>query len=192
MENITKASVTFGNNSIELEGREEFVSKYLESFKEIIEIQKSQKPSSIIKTEKPDAISNKNNQDQSSKSEKSKKKRIKSIEAEEFDIFESKDSPTLEEFINQKSPGKTAGKVIVVIAYYMQQIKNLPTFTEGNIEYAYKILSLPSRPIYIRQIIINMKNKNQWFEESEDGLSWKLTRVGEVFVKEKLPSQERK
>lgn len=189
MTDSAKAKMTIGNGTIELEGSEEFVSKYLDSFRSFFGatgIQNPPKNSTESKKTEPakDRVPN------SSKSDKRSRKKVKSIEAEKFDIFKSGESPSLEEFLKQKSPGKTVGNVIAVIAYYIQQIKKLPYFTEGQIDYAYKALSITGRPTHLRQIIINKKNKNLWFEETEDNLGWKLTRPGEIFVEEKLPPQD--
>lgn len=94
--------------------------------------------------------------------------------------------------MNQKSPGKANGEKIVTIGYYITELLKLPLFTEGHIEYAYKMLKYP-RPTHLHQIMINTKGENDWFEQdSESSTSWKLTRSGEIFVSDSLPKKSDK
>jgi hypothetical protein len=190
MAEITKAKICVGNNSIELEGNENFVSKYLGHFEKFINSSSETKESFTPSDKSINHITPKQNIQTVVKGDKKIKRNVKSIEPEEFNISTSGDIPSLEDFLKQKSPGKAAGNIIPVIAYYLQVLKKSPYFTEGNIDFAYKALSIPERPVHIRQIIINKKNENLWFEESEDGLSWKLTRTGEIYVEEKLPTKK--
>ena len=110
----------------------------------------------------------------------------KLISIEKFDIHKDSKSISLEDFLQEKNPGKSTANVIVVIGYYITHIKGLKSFSEGNIDYAYRTLSIPKRPNHLRQIIINAKNNNDFFESNEDG-TWRLSRTGQLFVEEKLP-----
>jgi hypothetical protein len=120
---------------------------------------------------------------------KSSKTKAKSIAPERFDLHKSDKKDSLKQFMEEKKPGRTTGNVIAVIAYYVTRILNQPTFSEGNIDYAYRTLQLKGRPKHLRQIIINNKNQRDLFEEADDE-SWKLTRTGEIFVEEELPPKE--
>jgi len=60
------------------------------------------------------------------------------------------------------------------------------SFSEGNVEYAYKVLKLNKRPIHLYQTMINIKNKNLWFEHDETNGKWKLARAGEIHFDDKI------
>jgi len=126
--------------------------------------------------------------DSTGKKEKkpSKPAKTKSITIEKFDIHKDGDNPSLEDFLKEKNPGKTTANVIAVIGYYITTQKGAEYFTEGNIDYAYRTLSIPGRPNHVRQIIINAKNNKDFFEDGEEG-KWKLARTGQIFVEDKLP-----
>jgi hypothetical protein len=119
------------------------------------------------------------------------KTRAKSIEIEKFDPHKNGQTPSLEEFFSSKKPGRSAGQCLLVIGYYITKIKGASSFSEGNIDYAYRVLNLKGRPSFLRQILINNKNNNDWFDPAEDKVRWVLTRTGEIFVEEKLPPSVR-
>jgi len=188
MTSVFKAKIVVGSNSIELEGSEEFISKYLDSFRGIIETtETSREPAKkVIKK-----VSNKNNKArESNTSDKKTKKKVKRIDIEEFDLHKD---PTLENFLKEKLPSGDSARIrIPIIAYYIQFVSKLPHFTEGNIEYAYRTLGLKPRPTFLRQTITNLKNEKSFFQENEDNAGWTLTRPGEIYVDEKLPSKDDK
>lgn len=111
----------------------------------------------------------------------------KSIPLEEFDAFNKK--KTLDTFFKEKDPGKNTGYRILLIAYYIIKINESGHFTEGNIDYGYRLLNLSPRPNFLHQVIINLANRKVWFEQADiEGRSvWKLSRAGETFVEDKLP-----
>jgi hypothetical protein len=125
-----------------------------------------------------------------SKAERKSVKKPPKIEIEKFDTDKTDDSPSLNEFFFQRVPDKPRQKDrVVLIAYYIQHIKKLPSFSEGNIDYGYKILGITDRPAHIYQMLIDNKNALGWFEKASDGKNWTLMRPGEIFV-EKLPVQQ--
>lgn len=185
MASETRAKITIGDNSVELEGSEEFVSKHLESFRNLLEARTATQHQHQAEKTIEENKQVRGNGNLVSKDNKKARRKIVSPSPEEFDISKSSDTPSLKEFYEQKNPGITAQKRFVVIAYYIQKIKKFPSFTGGQIEFAYKALDLKNRPTNVYQIIINAKNRSSWFEEAENG--WKLTRLGEIYVEEKLP-----
>ncbi len=78
---------------------------------------------------------------------------------------------------------------MVVIGYYISEILGEKKFSEGQIEYAYKMLNY-ERPGHLRQIIINAKNEKDWFESHDKNGTWFLTRTGDIFVSDELPRLE--
>jgi len=111
------------------------------------------------------------------------------VSAERFDIHGNADTPSLQALLEEKKPGSANGEKIAVIGYYITELLGSPSFSEGQIEYAYKMLKFP-RPTHLHQIIINVKNQNDWFEQVKDSSTcWTLTRSGEIFVSDALPKK---
>jgi hypothetical protein len=120
---------------------------------------------------------------------KGAKTKAKSVVPERFDVHKSDNQPSLKDFLDEKKPGENTGNVIATIAYYIICMRKKPSFTEGNIDYAYRTVPIKGRPKHLRQIIINNKNQRDLFEEADEE-NWKLTRTGEIFVEEELPPQD--
>ena len=183
----TKAKINLREQIIELEGSEEFVQKYLDQFSALL------KPSGETNNlpQTPQVGNSKaltQSKPAGSKANPAKgKAKSKTITVAKFDIHAGTDCPSLEDFFKEKNPGESAGDRIAVIGYYVTIHKKQPSFSEGHVEYAYRMLGLKGRPTHLRQIIINNKNQRDLFEEHEDGIARKLTRSGEIFVDEKLP-----
>jgi hypothetical protein len=184
----TKANINLKEGTVELIGSEEFVSKYLDIFKEFFSTQNHQHPKQNKDESNGGDVTETFRTNGKEKKEKrtGKPAKAKNISIEKFDLHKDKDNPSLEDFLKDKNPGKTTANIIAVIAYYITMIKGIEYFSEGNIDYAYRTLSIPGRPNHLRQIIINAKNDKDFFEAGEEG-KWKLTRTGEIFVDEKLP-----
>lgn len=188
-----KARINVKEGLVELEGSEEFVSKYLEHFKFLLEKTKDSSSKIVIDPPKvkEEITTPPIARDKNLKEKRTKPAKAKSIEAEKFDYLKDSNVASLQEFFAEKKPGSTTGNIIAVIGYYIQIRKQKGEFTEGNIDFAYKILNLKGRPKHLRQIIINNKNQRDLFEEVEGKeSSWKLTRAGEIFVDEQLPSKD--
>tara|TARA_Y100001980_G_C14556408_1_gene347789 strand:- start:137 stop:1270 length:1134 start_codon:yes stop_codon:yes gene_type:complete len=115
------------------------------------------------------------------KSNTKSKTSAKSIIQEKFDAHSKK--KTLKQLFDEKQPGSNTGKRILTIAYYLSNFLGFESFSDGNIDYAYRALKLDKRPKHLRQQITNFKNNNAWFEEAEDG-KWRLSRNGEIYVED--------
>ncbi len=123
------------------------------------------------------------------KGKEGKKTHAKEIDTEKFDAHGNDIIPSLEKFYEEKNPGKSSTTRILVFAYYVQIIAGQKYFTEGNIDYAYRVLHIKDRPAHLAQTITNQKNSADWFDRSEvDGKKvWTVTRTGQIFVESKLP-----
>jgi hypothetical protein len=180
---MTRVKLDLTGRMIEVEGSEEFIAKYLEEFKALM--RETPAPSLQDRGE-----SHAKGTTASPKpSAKKTKTKAKGIQAEKFDLHKSESKPSLKEFFDQKSPGTNNGNRVAVIAYYIKRMNDTPTFSEGNIDYAYRILELKGRPNHLHQVLINNKNERDLFEPVEGDGMWELTRTGEIFVEEKLPAQ---
>ena len=119
-------------------------------------------------------------------SKKGTKTSAKQIKAEEFDAFKTTKKPSLDDFIKERNVSKSTGYTILAIAYYIT--KHCTTkFSDGNVEYAFKLLKL-TPPLHLRQTITNLKTKNLWFDINDDS-TWTLTRAGDTDFEKRFPSK---
>jgi len=109
------------------------------------------------------------------------------IEIEKFDAHSAENKPSLEDFFKEKSLGASSGEKLAIIAYYITKHNGAESFSEGNIDYAYRLLKLKNRPKHLRQILINNKNNNDLFDFNSSGDRWVLTRTGLITVEDRLP-----
>jgi hypothetical protein len=184
----TRAKVNMFEGIIELEGTEEFVSKYLDEFKSKLD-RKENITATHVKSEQKRPKSKKKIKENTHSI--SKKRTPKKIEIEEFDInSDSKGkAPSLKDFLDDKKATDSPPKTILAVGYYITHFKKASEFSEGNIEFTYKALRLTGRPLHLHQTIINKKNKEVWFEQGSDSNHWKLSRIGELFVEESMPEK---
>ena len=186
----TKVKINIGDDFFEVEGSEEFVTKHLEEFKELLTRSKpNTAPRGAPKTKtKPKTKTAGDGDKKEGKSTSRSKSRAKKVTAERFDIHGGDKAPSLEGFLKEKNPGTANGPRIAVIGYYITEILGHDAFSEGQVEYAYKMLGL-KRPNHTHQIMINNKNEKDYYEPIEENeSSWRLTRAGEIFVADNLPS----
>lgn len=188
----TKVKINIGDNSFDIEGSEEFVTKHLEELKELLTGGRSNTRSGKTPTTKtkPKQKITSDADKKEGKSTSRSKSRAKKVTAERFDIHGGDGKPSLEQFVKEKKPGTANGPRIAVIGYYITEILGHDTFSEGQVEYAYKMLDL-KRPNHLHQIMINNKNEKDYYEPIEGNeSSWQLTRAGEIFVADNLPSAD--
>jgi hypothetical protein len=183
----TKAKIDIKAGTIELEGSEAFVIKYIDEFKKLITFmpaKESKKQSGQL------SISEERNRPKKPKKHLGKKANVPKVKPEKYDIYGNNDRPSLEKFFDEKKPGRANGDRIAVIGYYITEIIGKSYFTEGQVEYSYKMLNI-DRPKHLHQIMINNKNKKDYYEETEGEQpgSWVMTRTGEIFVSDKLPKE---
>jgi hypothetical protein len=191
MEQITKAIINVKEGILELEGSESFVTKYLEEYKHLINQNNNKNITTRIENDLiENKIPNKKNQIvQNTGGRKKKTSKVKDVSPEKFDIT-PEGLTSLESFMGQKKPGSSSREKVLVIGYYIKNILNLTSFSESNIEYAYRVLRLGNKPIHLRQLLTDIKNKNM--EIDSIGIDWSINRIGEKFVDENLPKPDKK
>lgn len=186
---ITKISVGVGSDYLKIEGSEEYVARNVGFVKEFISRSESIPSSEITEDLKgnADAQTCKAKQ-KKEKSETNKKLKSKTIKSERFDVHGGEDKDSLKKFFEEKESGNPNGVYIAIIGYYIQIILGEDCFSEGNVVFAYKHLKL-KRPKALRQIMMNNKNSEDYYVPV-DGMDqyWKLTRTGEIYVEDNLPS----
>lgn len=189
---ITRVKMNLSEGSIELEGTEAFVTRYLDEFKVLIGDGRV-KPADSEKTVTKRAIASKQTTtskriENPDKTERKPKKGAPKVTAERFDVHGGNDVPSLKDFFEEKKPGRANGDQIAVIGYYITELLGNKTFSEGQIEYAYKMLKL-NRPGHLHQVMINNKNEKDYYEQTdENAANWSLTRTGEIYVNDQLPA----
>lgn len=189
----TKVKISIGDDSFEIEGSEEFVTKHLEEFKKLLRGSgKSSPPKGKPKAKTKNLTKQVNEgEEKEGKSTPRSKTRAKKVSAERFDIHGGDGKPSLQKFLDEKKPGRANGPRIAVIGYYVTKILGHDSFSEGQVEYAYRMLGV-KRPNHLHQIMINNKNEKDYYEPMEgDESNWQLTRTGEIFVADNLPSEDK-
>ncbi|MGV3590377.1 MAG: hypothetical protein ACO1PZ_01735 [Gammaproteobacteria bacterium] len=198
----TKVKIHINGNYFEIEGSEDFVSRHLERFQELLslapasqdagEVQSTKRRPKLKKRPKPAVTQGETGEDASPSGQSRQRSKAKSrkVAAERFDIHGGDGKPSLMEFLDEKKPGSANGPRIAAIGYYITEVLGQGSFTEGQIEYAYKMLNF-KRPNHLHQIMINNKNQNDYYDQI-DGTesSWQLTRSGEIFVGDNLPADD--
>ncbi len=185
-----KAIINLKEGTIDLEGSEEIVSKYLDIFKEKISFSVSKSEIGELNRRTPKTMRESQPKDE----EKTRKPRTApKVDIEKFNIDgdKAKGVPALEDFMKaiDSEKLKSSHEFILAVSYYVTKVVKSIDFSDGNIEYAYKVLDTSNRPVHLRQIITNLKNKNSWFEPSDtDNKRWKLTRIGEIYYEKNLKS----
>jgi len=110
---------------------------------------------------------------------------------EKFDISGNKSTPSLKAFLKEKKPSASANERILVIGYYITNKLKKNEFSEENIEFAYRVLQLSGRPKHLHQSFIDIRNKKFWIEQGSDTNLWTISRIGEIYVEEKLPAPKK-
>lgn len=191
----TKAKIDITAGTIELEGSESFVTKYLDEFKSLVASglperdSKSPERADIgARTTQDSPATPTTSKEPQAKKVAKKRKGAPKVSAEKYDIHGDGDTSSLKAFFDEKNPGKNNGDRIAVIGYYITEILGNDKFTEGQVEYSYKMLNI-DRPTHLHQIMINNKNQKDYYEEAEGGEAghWVMTRGGDIFVSDELP-----
>lgn len=190
MENNTKAKINLHEGIIELEGNEDFVAKYLDLFSSKINLSVSSLDSKSTKSLKVKEEKPKKKQSVTNDNSTKKVRTPQKIDVEEFDIRgNSKDIPSLKDYLAEKKPGSNHSEKILVIGHYITNFLKCEEFSEGNIEFAYKVLKMTPRPKHLHQSHLDAKNKKFWLDAGSDSSHWKLSRVGEMHVEDDMPEK---
>ncbi|AWH75230.1 hypothetical protein DCS32_13975 [Dokdonia sp. Dokd-P16] len=152
-----------------------------DGIKNVKSLMSGNKKSTVKKISSKKETTKKVNKTEGKGSKSSSKVVAKSITIEKFDIYHK--DITLEKFLENLDNPTSTNERILIIGYYITHICKEESFSDGNIDYAYKILKLDNRPSLLRQTIANVKNRDFWLDK--DGKKWKVSREGEIFVEMK-------
>jgi hypothetical protein len=195
-----KALINFKEGTVELLGSEEFISQYLDKFKDsltniskgtssaranevAIEVSNTPEPpqrAKLIQTIVPPV---KQTDKIAAKKEITARKprKEKSEDDGQFTIQKDSNIPSLLDFLYSKDALNTTSRFLTATAYYITKLRGADYFTLGNIEYAYSVLSIKDRPKYISTAFQHLKTKGGYINLIGKG-KWVLTKDGEAFV----------
>lgn len=179
MSAVTKVKMNLKDGTIELEGSEAFVTKYLEIFrKEMKElrlptISKAKKPKERAKEEKPRRVSRK------------APTRIIPIP---LDLKEKDGKPALRKFFKEKAPQSYAEKV-TVIAYYLKKYLKINRMEAGHVVSCCKE-EKSKVPTKISQLFYDVHRHQGWLDISNGRKFAEINLSGENFIEYDLPRKK--
>lgn len=172
---ITKVKINVKEGTIELEGNEQFVSKYLEEFKANI-TSKSTNSSNVPAPEYS------NDSKKVSNKPKSARKGI-SLSPIPIDLKSSK--PNLRDFYKSKNPSTNQEKITLFV-YYINKNLEITNVLPGHIVSCYKEVG-DRLPLNIPQMFKDITHLKSWIEPSGEAGSVKTTISGDNLIEHDLP-----
>ena len=187
MENkIAKVKIDVNTGVLEIEGSEAFVSKYMDEFKDKIKWSTSARKDVPMTIDEPHKVATAATSPAASIKKKVSATSPKQVRAESFEVKPDGATKLEDYFIEKGSPSQHARR-IAIIGYFITDILGKDFFTDGNIEFAYKVLKL-NRPKFVRQACTDAKNQQQYLEVVERGegeiSAWSLSRLGQIYVED--------
>jgi len=174
---VTKAKVNLKEGTIELEGSEAFVTKYLDAFRK--EMGQIIPPPSETGEEE-------------TRGEGKKPKRIKKIPSTvapiSLDLKAKNGKPALRDFFKEKNP-KNQMENLTVFAYYLKKHLNTNQMQLGHVVSCCKEAQCKV-PTNITGMFYNIQHRKGWLDVGAGGESAQITTQGENYVEFDLPRQK--
>lgn len=173
---ITKAKINLKEGTVDLEGTETFVSKYLDEFKE-----KLDDCYTIDSAPATPPVQN------SSKKQETKKlsPKTKGTSIRPIPVDLKSATPTLKDFYKEKKPGSNQKK-ITLFTYYLNKKGNIENVLPGHIVSCYKEIG-DRIPLNIVQIFRDVAHIHGWLEPASETGSVKTTISGDNLIEHDLP-----
>lgn len=174
---VTKAKINLKEGTIELEGSEAFVTKYLDDFKKQM---KEIKTTPLTEEEKTES------------SEEQKPKKLRKtpqvITPIPLDLTEANGKQSLRAFYKEKNP-KTFEEKLTVFAYYLKNYKKIEAMEAGHVVTCCKDVK-SKVPSNIPELFKNIKRRHIWIDYEKKEGPVTITTTGENLVEFDLPRKE--
>jgi hypothetical protein len=190
MSSITKAKVNLKERTIELEGSEPFVSKYLEIFQQQL-MTNAPAPDNDPTINQIDTLSQEKNGSSTSEKAPTKKRVIKipqSVAPTPIDLTAKDGNPSLKDFIKEKNPRNDMER-IAVFAYFLKYYGKISDMKVGHVVSCFQEINQPV-PTNIPQAFKNNQHRKGWLDTGVGAESAQITIKGENFVKFELPKKD--
>lgn len=178
---VTKAKINIKEGIVELEGSENFVSKYLEYFKQ--EIGKTPSPSLSVPENKK--------QDEEKKTDSGAKKSYSPSQTFvpiPLDLSKKDNKISLRDFYKQKQT-KNQGESLVIFAYYLKKFLNIPKIEAGHVLSCCKDVGIRV-PKNIPQMFYDISHNQGWLNMGEGRKYVEINIAGENLVEFDLPRKK--
>jgi hypothetical protein len=180
MSAVTKAKIDLKLGTIELEGSEAFVTKYIDAFKQEMKGFKISEEELDLKKDK----------------EKIEREKIKrrtgktpqTVAPIPLDLKARDDNPSLRDFFEKKNP-KSHEENLTVFAYYLKKYLNINEMLMGHVVSCCNEVKRKT-PTNIPNMFYNIKHRKGWVDVGTKGESIIITTQGENFVEYDLLRKE--
>ena len=173
MSAVTKAKLNLKDGTIELEGSEAFVTKYLEIFRK--EMKQFGFAEGEIKTQAPAP----------KKRRRRTGKTPRLVAAISIDLKEKGEKPSLRNFYKEKSP-KSDMERVTVFSYYLKTYLGINKAEAGHVVSCCKEVHCRI-PADISQTFYNAQQHHAWLKVEKNGKFASITIQGENLVEKDLP-----
>lgn len=178
---VTKAKINLKEGTIELEGNEAFVSKYLDAFKQ--EMQKN-----VISFTETSIAPKEEAKVEAEKGRKKPGKIAQTIIPIPLDLKGKDSKPSLRDFYKQKQPTNLSESV-TVFAYYLKEYLKIGKMEAGHVASCCKEVGIKI-PTNIPQMFYDIQHHNGWLNPSDGRKFAEINTAGENFVIHDLPRKK--
>lgn len=181
---VTKAKINLKDGTVELEGSEAFVSKYLDTFKREMNSLKVGTPIKVTAAKEEAKVE--------TDGEKTVKKKVmKTFQAVvpiPLDLKGNQSKPSLRDFYKQKRPSNPYESV-TVFAFYLKENLGIDKIEAGHVAACCKEVGIKT-PTNITQMFYDIHRRRGWFNLGDGRRFAEINTAGDNFVIHDLPREK--